>query len=159
MNSVGGKNVDCFITQRDLKWKFHITHLSISVFFQIILVYSQVMSVCAMLIAEGMWQQMAMNSGATMQPGPYPERPGEPDCTYYLRTGLCRFGMSCRFNHPPDRNLVNIYFSKLFMCHISWISRYFAIIRRPVPTYIFSIICRAICDVSFEEFSLGPKPL
>jgi len=46
-----------------------------------------------------------MNSGATMQPGSYPERPGEPDCTYYLRTGLCRFGMSCRFNHPPDRNL------------------------------------------------------
>jgi hypothetical protein len=61
-----------------------------------------------MLIAEGMWQQMAMDSGATMQPGSYPERPGEPDCTYYLRTGLCRFGMSCRFNHPPDRNLVNI---------------------------------------------------
>ncbi|CAO2181936.1 unnamed protein product [Urochloa humidicola] len=57
------------------------------------------------LYGEGMWQQMAMNSGATMQPGPYPERPGEPDCTYYLRTGLCRFGMSCRFNHPPDRNL------------------------------------------------------
>ncbi|GJM92075.1 hypothetical protein PR202_ga08503 [Eleusine coracana subsp. coracana] len=57
------------------------------------------------LYEEGMWQQMAMDSGATMQPGPYPERPGEPDCTYYLRTGLCRFGMSCRFNHPPDRNL------------------------------------------------------
>ena len=64
-----------------------------------------------MLVAEGMWEQMAMNSGATMQPGPYPERPGEPDCTYYLRTGLCRFGMSCRFNHPPDSNLVNICFS------------------------------------------------
>ncbi|TVU36045.1 hypothetical protein EJB05_17956 [Eragrostis curvula] len=57
------------------------------------------------LYEEGMWQQMAMNSGAAMQPGPYPERSGEPDCTYYLRTGLCRFGMSCRFNHPPDRNL------------------------------------------------------
>ncbi|VAH83550.1 unnamed protein product [Triticum turgidum subsp. durum] len=53
---------------------------------------------------EGMWQQMAMSSGATMQSGPYPVRPGEPDCTYYLRTGLCRFGMSCRFNHPQDRN-------------------------------------------------------
>ena len=85
---------------------------------QIILISSQVVSVCAMLVAEGMWEQMAMNSGATMQPGPYPERPGEPDCTYYLRTGLCRFGMSCRFNHPPDRNLVNIFFSKLFMCHV-----------------------------------------
>jgi len=89
---------------------FHIAPLLIFVF-QIILVSSQVVSVCAMLVAEGMWEQMAMNSGATMQPGPYPERPGEPDCTYYLRTGLCRFGMSCRFNHPPDRNLVNICFS------------------------------------------------
>ncbi|KAJ1286812.1 hypothetical protein BS78_03G380800 [Paspalum vaginatum] len=59
----------------------------------------------AALYEEGMWQQMSMNSGATMEPGPYPERPGEPDCTYYLRTGLCRFGMSCRFNHPPDRNM------------------------------------------------------
>nr|CAB3479241.1 unnamed protein product [Digitaria exilis] len=27
------------------------------------------------LYEEGMWQQMAMSSGATMQPGPYPERP------------------------------------------------------------------------------------
>ncbi|KAL6839973.1 hypothetical protein ACP4OV_029783 [Aristida adscensionis] len=59
----------------------------------------------AALYEEGMWQQMAMSGSTTMQPGPYPERPGEPDCTYYLRTGLCRFGMSCRFNHPPDRNL------------------------------------------------------
>ena len=33
----------------------------------------------------------------------FPERPGEPDCTYYMRTGLCGFGMSCRFNHPPNR--------------------------------------------------------
>ncbi|KAG8054204.1 hypothetical protein GUJ93_ZPchr0001g30129 [Zizania palustris] len=59
----------------------------------------------AAIYGEGMWQQMTMNSGVTMQPGTYPERPGEPDCTYYLRTGLCRFSMSCRFNHPPDRNL------------------------------------------------------
>ncbi|KAE8780652.1 Zinc finger CCCH domain-containing protein 12 [Hordeum vulgare] len=54
--------------------------------------------------AEGMWQQMTMNSGVTMQSGPYHVRPGEPDCTYYLRTGLCSFGMSCTFNHPQDRN-------------------------------------------------------
>ncbi|TYH75605.1 hypothetical protein ES332_D04G030600v1 [Gossypium tomentosum] len=40
-----------------------------------------------------------------MEPGPYPERPGEPDCSYYIRTGLCRFGATCRFNHPPNRKL------------------------------------------------------
>jgi hypothetical protein len=30
----------------------------------------------------------------------YPDRPGEPDCIYYLRTGSCGYGTSCRFNHP-----------------------------------------------------------
>ncbi|KAK1297575.1 Zinc finger CCCH domain-containing protein 33 [Acorus calamus] len=35
-----------------------------------------------------------------LQSGPYPDRPGEPDCIYYLRTGLCGYGSNCRFNHP-----------------------------------------------------------
>lgn len=33
----------------------------------------------------------------------FPERPGERDCQYYLKTGDCKFGLSCRFHHPPDR--------------------------------------------------------
>lgn len=36
----------------------------------------------------------------------YPERPGEPDCPYYMRTGLCGFGVNCKFNHPPHSKLV-----------------------------------------------------
>ncbi|XP_038996391.1 zinc finger CCCH domain-containing protein 3-like isoform X2 [Hibiscus syriacus] len=32
--------------------------------------------------------------------GSYPDRPGEPDCSYYLRTGSCGYGSNCRFNHP-----------------------------------------------------------
>lgn len=38
--------------------------------------------------------------------GPLPERPGEIDCAHYMRTGICGFGMTCRFNHPPRRNIV-----------------------------------------------------
>ncbi|KAJ9171862.1 hypothetical protein P3X46_015169 [Hevea brasiliensis] len=34
---------------------------------------------------------------------PFPERPGEPECQYYLRTGDCKFGSSCRYHHPRDR--------------------------------------------------------
>ncbi|XP_020265528.1 zinc finger CCCH domain-containing protein 3-like isoform X2 [Asparagus officinalis] len=30
----------------------------------------------------------------------YPDRPGAPDCIYYLRTGLCGYGSNCRYNHP-----------------------------------------------------------
>ncbi|KAJ3683745.1 hypothetical protein LUZ60_013972 [Juncus effusus] len=30
----------------------------------------------------------------------YPERPGEPDCVYFLRNGSCGYGDRCRYNHP-----------------------------------------------------------
>ncbi|GMI66573.1 hypothetical protein like AT2G47850 [Hibiscus trionum] len=33
----------------------------------------------------------------------FPERPSEPECQYYLRTGDCKFGSSCRYHHPRDR--------------------------------------------------------
>ncbi|KAA8526555.1 hypothetical protein F0562_008242 [Nyssa sinensis] len=39
-------------------------------------------------------------NGEVSHLGPYPDRPGEPDCIYYLRTGLCGYGSKCRFNHP-----------------------------------------------------------
>ena len=31
----------------------------------------------------------------------FPERPGQPECQYYMRTGDCKFGSSCRYHHPP----------------------------------------------------------
>jgi hypothetical protein len=33
----------------------------------------------------------------------FPRRPGEPDCTYYLKFGTCRFGIKCKFNHPSRK--------------------------------------------------------
>lgn len=35
-----------------------------------------------------------------------PERPGEPDCPYFLKTKKCKFGSRCKFNHPnvPSEN-------------------------------------------------------
>ncbi|KAG1363450.1 zinc finger CCCH domain-containing protein ZFN-like [Cocos nucifera] len=53
---------------------------------------------------ETMWQ-MNKRGSESVESGLYPERPGEPDCAYYLRTGLCRYGLTCRYNHPPDRKL------------------------------------------------------
>ena len=32
----------------------------------------------------------------------YPLRPGEPDCRDYLRTGRCKYGDSCKYNHPTN---------------------------------------------------------
>jgi hypothetical protein len=33
----------------------------------------------------------------------YPRRPEQQECAYYVRTGMCRYGESCRFDHPPER--------------------------------------------------------
>ena len=30
-----------------------------------------------------------------------PQRPGEPECAHFVKTGHCRFGAKCRFHHPP----------------------------------------------------------
>lgn len=54
---------------------------------------------------DAMWQ-MNLRASETMETGPYPERPGEADCSYYIRTGLCRFGATCRYNHPSNRKMV-----------------------------------------------------
>ncbi|XP_020880366.1 zinc finger CCCH domain-containing protein 43 isoform X1 [Arabidopsis lyrata subsp. lyrata] len=35
----------------------------------------------------------------------YPVRPGAEDCSFYMRTGSCKFGSSCKFNHPLARKI------------------------------------------------------
>ncbi|KAG8069031.1 hypothetical protein GUJ93_ZPchr0005g14386 [Zizania palustris] len=30
----------------------------------------------------------------------YPERPGEPECPFYMKNGFCKFGVECKFHHP-----------------------------------------------------------
>ncbi|PWA67590.1 zinc finger C-x8-C-x5-C-x3-H type family protein [Artemisia annua] len=51
-------------------------------------------------LEEPMWQLGLASGGGSES---YPERPDEPDCIYYLRTGFCGYGSRCRFNHPTDR--------------------------------------------------------
>ncbi|KAK1433882.1 hypothetical protein QVD17_10800 [Tagetes erecta] len=33
----------------------------------------------------------------------YPERPGQPDCSYFMKTGDCKYRTSCKFHHPKSR--------------------------------------------------------
>lgn len=33
---------------------------------------------------------------------PFPIRPNEPPCQYYLKHGTCKFGQACKFHHPPQ---------------------------------------------------------
>lgn len=53
--------------------------------------------------------------GSVAHSSPYPDRPGEPDCIYYLRTGLCGYGSNCRFNHPAYSEQV-IFLSSALIC-------------------------------------------
>jgi hypothetical protein len=33
----------------------------------------------------------------------YPQRPGEPECSHYMKHGYCKFQKSCIFHHPTGR--------------------------------------------------------
>ncbi|VVA90030.1 unnamed protein product [Arabis nemorensis] len=46
---------------------------------------------------EDAFKRMKVNENES---NPYPDRPGERDCQFYLRTGLCGYGSTCRYNHP-----------------------------------------------------------
>ncbi|XP_010519530.1 PREDICTED: zinc finger CCCH domain-containing protein 43-like [Tarenaya hassleriana] len=33
----------------------------------------------------------------------FPERPDQPECSYYLKTGDCKFKYKCKYHHPKNR--------------------------------------------------------
>ncbi|EXB74844.1 Zinc finger CCCH domain-containing protein 58 [Morus notabilis] len=53
----------------------------------------------------GQYQPMPSPSGpsiSSQKENPFPDRPGQPECQYFMRTGDCKFGSSCRYHHPYD---------------------------------------------------------
>lgn len=52
--------------------------------------------------AEMSAQKAARRAAATAAAPPveYPERPGAPECAFYVKTGRCKFGAGCKFHHP-----------------------------------------------------------
>ncbi|KAK8961109.1 hypothetical protein KSP40_PGU007762 [Platanthera guangdongensis] len=44
-----------------------------------------------------------MGQYASQRGSVFPERPGEPECQFYVKTGDCKFGAVCRFHHPRER--------------------------------------------------------
>lgn len=43
-------------------------------------------------------------SGSSQLEHAFPGRPGQPECQYYLRTGKCKYGRTCKYHHPPELN-------------------------------------------------------
>ncbi|CAA6669079.1 unnamed protein product [Spirodela intermedia] len=41
----------------------------------------------------------------------FPERPGQPECQYYMKTGDCKFGPTCKYDHPRERGMLKMNYS------------------------------------------------
>ncbi|KAF3436799.1 hypothetical protein FNV43_RR19552 [Rhamnella rubrinervis] len=37
----------------------------------------------------------------------FPERPGQPECTYFVKTGDCKFRSNCKYHHPKNRTTMS----------------------------------------------------
>lgn len=73
------------------------------------------------LLADSMWQlkiQGDKQYGIEDNSSFYPNRPGEPDCSHYLKTGFCGFGSRCRFNHPAKVGQVKAFLLFASCVHI-----------------------------------------
>ena len=50
----------------------------------------------------GTYQPGGPSLTTTSKEEPFPQRPDQPECQYFMRTGDCKFGASCRFHHPLE---------------------------------------------------------
>lgn len=64
---------------------------------------NQVSSTKPALSGPGTASLSVVGSSRTKQTeNKFPERPGQPECDFYMRTGDCKFGAMCKYHHPPD---------------------------------------------------------
>ncbi|KAL8478604.1 hypothetical protein ACS0TY_030473 [Phlomoides rotata] len=52
---------------------------------------------------DGMTNIERGNQSNNRRKSNYPMRPDAEDCTFYMKFGSCKFGLNCKFNHPPRR--------------------------------------------------------
>ncbi|CAA6665856.1 unnamed protein product [Spirodela intermedia] len=79
-----------------------------------------------------------------------PVRPGEQDCPFYLKTGSCKYGATCRYNHP-DRNAFNPIAASAFL-HSPSANLSIGVIN-PAVSLLSNI------DTRFSQTSLGVGPI
>ena len=44
----------------------------------------------------------------------HPIRPHAEDCSFFIKTGTCKFGLKCKFNHPVSAK--HMVFYSVYMC-------------------------------------------
>ncbi|XP_059632703.1 zinc finger CCCH domain-containing protein 32 isoform X2 [Cornus florida] len=50
-------------------------------------------------------------SGSSQKEHAYPERPGQPECQFYMKTGDCKYGSSCKYHHPREWSMPKMSFA------------------------------------------------
>ncbi|KAK7291573.1 hypothetical protein RIF29_06829 [Crotalaria pallida] len=51
-------------------------------------------------VGDGDWREKEVGEKIRGRAPHYPLRPDAEDCAYYMKTGSCKFGFNCKFNHP-----------------------------------------------------------
>ncbi|XP_047342325.1 zinc finger CCCH domain-containing protein 67-like [Impatiens glandulifera] len=46
------------------------------------------------------------NKQPQIVPDEYPERPGLPECSYFMKTGQCKYRSACKFHHPKNNQTI-----------------------------------------------------
>ena len=58
------------------------------------------------VVSGGGGRRRANSAGDSSQPPPpgfnYPRNPGMLVCSFYVKSGSCKYGKDCRFDHPPE---------------------------------------------------------
>ncbi|CAN0900558.1 Zinc finger CCCH domain-containing protein 32 [Linum grandiflorum] len=101
----------------------------------------------------------------------FPERPGQPECQYYMKTGDCKFGSSCRYHHPrqlsvPKANValsplglplrpgaaVCTHYTQRGQCKFGAVCRF----DHPIPTAIsYSPSASSLADMPVAPYPVG----
>lgn len=79
---------------------------------------------------------LAGPSSSSQKEQNFPENPGQPECQFYMRTGDCKFGQTCRYHHPPEWSIPKT------TCALSPIG----LPLRPV-CFVFSITYHLLCEI------------
>lgn len=103
----------------------------------------------------------------------FPERPDQPECQFYMKTGDCKFGAVCKFHHPKERLVpapncalnslglplrpgepVCTFYSRYGICKFGPNCKF----DHPMGTLMYGSATSPRGDVSSMHYQLSPSP-
>lgn len=96
------------------------------------------------------YHQAGASSNISKEQQSFPQRPDQPECQYFMRTGDCKFGSSCRYHHPLDAVPPNtgVLLSSIGL-PLRPVSLFFFFYRHKTMSYVFASF--AMCVTTFHD--------